>query len=307
VTSSHSSQHQATRWPVRGPARVLLLLDRPTLVELVKLTLNHGVHTLRAVATAAQVKVALDEWQPHLVVLDMDLDGTQIVALLPARAATSGHLPVIGLTRRGDLRTKLAAFEAGVDDILTVPFGPEELLPRVIAVLRRSYSDAVTFTPVIKIGALEIDILNRTVRAGTSKLYLTSLEQSLLYLLAANAGRVVTREEILDTLWGWTTWLRVTWWTARSVADGRDSRTTGGSRASSPQCRNAAIASCRRGPSAEGPPRFPDEYGRRLRRLKVGGGWHPARVPRAGVSVLGHHPPCLGIRIGVQGHSVMTA
>jgi hypothetical protein len=50
--------------------------------------------------------------------------------------------------------------------------------------------------------AVEIDILNRTVRAGTSELQMTSLEQSLLYLLAANAGRVVTREEILDTLWG---------------------------------------------------------------------------------------------------------
>jgi DNA-binding response OmpR family regulator len=60
----------------------------------------------------------------------------------------------------------------------------------------------VTFTPVIKLGELEIDILNRTVRAGTSELHLTSLEQSLLYLLAANAGRVVSREEILDTLWG---------------------------------------------------------------------------------------------------------
>jgi DNA-binding response OmpR family regulator len=109
---------------------------------------------------------------------------------------------VIGLTRRGGLKTKLAAFDAGVDDILTVPFAPEELLARVISLVRRTYSDAVTFTPVIKIGELEIDILNRTVRAATSELHLTSLEQSLLYLLAANAGRVLSREEILDTLWG---------------------------------------------------------------------------------------------------------
>jgi len=60
----------------------------------------------------------------------------------------------------------------------------------------------VTFTPIIKLGELEIDILNRTVHSGASELHLTSLEQSLLYLLAANAGRVVTREQILDTLWG---------------------------------------------------------------------------------------------------------
>jgi DNA-binding response OmpR family regulator len=100
------------------------------------------------------------------------------------------------------LKNKLAAFEAGVDDILTVPFAPEELLARVIALVRRADSDAMTFKPVIKLGELEIDILNRTVRAGTKQVHLTSLEQSLLYLLAANAGRVVTREEILDTLWG---------------------------------------------------------------------------------------------------------
>jgi len=172
------------------------------LAELIKLTLNHGVYSTRAVATTDEVEGIVADWQPHLVILDMDLDGTRIVALLNTRTTSTGRLPIIGLTRRGDLRSKLAAFDAGVDDILTVPFAPEELLARVIALLRRSYSDAVTFTPVIKIGELEIDILKRTVRAGTSELHLTSLEQSLLYLLAANAGRVVTREEILDTLWG---------------------------------------------------------------------------------------------------------
>ncbi|MCA1648173.1 MAG: response regulator transcription factor, partial [Chloroflexi bacterium] len=72
----------------------------------------------------------------------------------------------------------------------------------VIALMRRAHSDAVTFTPVIKVGDLEIDILNRAVRVGAVELHLTALEQSLLYLLAANAERLVTREEILDTLWG---------------------------------------------------------------------------------------------------------
>jgi DNA-binding response OmpR family regulator len=178
------------------------MLDRPMLIELIKMTLNHGVYTTRTATTASEVAAALAEWQPHVAILDMDLDGTQIMALLAVTPVGGVRLPVIGLTRRGDLKTKLAAFEAGVDDILTVPFAPEELLARVIALVRRAYSDAVTFTPIIKIGELEIDILNRTVRAGTSELHLTSLEQSLLYLLAANAGRVVTREEILDTLWG---------------------------------------------------------------------------------------------------------
>ena len=110
---------------------------------------------------------------------------------------------MIALTRRGDLRTKLAAFDRGADDILTVPFSPEELVARTLALMRRSYRDAaVAFAPVLRLGELEIDILNRVVRAGGHALHLTSLEQSLLYLLAANAGRLLTRDEILDHLWG---------------------------------------------------------------------------------------------------------
>ena len=201
-TLPHTTKSRAAHWPPRGPARVLVVLDRLVLIELIRMTLNHGVYTTRTATLASEVATALAEWRPHLAIIDMDLDGAQIIALLGATPVGGVRLPVIGLTRRGDLKTKLAAFEAGVDDILTVPFAPEELLARVIAVVRRAYSDAVTFTPVIKVGELEIDILNRTVRAGTSELHLTSLEQSLLYLLAANAGRVVTREEILDTLWG---------------------------------------------------------------------------------------------------------
>jgi DNA-binding response OmpR family regulator len=198
----HVAKIQAGNWPPRGPARVLVVLDRPVLFELIKMTLNHGVYTTRMATIASEVATALTDWQAHLAIVDMDLDGAQILALLEAKPVGGMRLPVIGLTRRGDLKNKLAAFETGVDDIMTVPFAPEELLARVIALVRRAYSDAVTFTPVIKLGELEIDILNRTVRAGTSELHLTSLELSMLYLLAANAGRVVTREEILDTLWG---------------------------------------------------------------------------------------------------------
>jgi DNA-binding response OmpR family regulator len=170
MTSSLRSRHELTRWPARGPARVLLVLQRPILIELIKLALNHGSYSTRAVASAAEVETAVAQWQPHLVVLDMDFDGPRIMTLLGTRPGGSGRLPVIGLTRRGDLKAKLAAFEAGADDILTAPFAPEELLARVSALVRRAYSDAVTFTPIITVGELEIDILKRTVRAGSSEL-----------------------------------------------------------------------------------------------------------------------------------------
>src|SRR5207248_898110 len=79
---------------------------------------------------------------------------------------------------------------------------PEELLARVLALMRRSYRGALPFTPRLRLGDLEIDILNRRVRVGGHDVHLSPLEQGLLYLLAANAGRVMTREEILDNLWG---------------------------------------------------------------------------------------------------------
>jgi DNA-binding response OmpR family regulator len=187
--------------PLAGPARVLVLLDRPLLVALVTLTLSHCACVIRATATAAQSAILLAEWKPHLAILDMDLEGRRVMDQIRVGAGGT-RLPVIGLVRRGDLQTRLAAFECGADDIVSVPFAPEELLARVLEVLRRSYGDGVTFQPVIKMGDLDLDILNRTVRTGTVTLHLTSLEQNLLYLLAANPGRVITREEILDTLWG---------------------------------------------------------------------------------------------------------
>jgi DNA-binding response OmpR family regulator len=186
---------------LRTPARALLVINQPILAEIVKLALSHGQYSARVAPTAAEARVALAEWRPHLAILDMDIAESAILDhLRPTEQAH--HLPVIALTRRGDLKAKLAAFERGVDDILTVPFSPEEFVARVLAIMRRSYSDAVEFTPVIRLADLEIDILNRHVRAGKTEVHLTPLEQSLLYLLAANAGHLLTRDEILDYLWG---------------------------------------------------------------------------------------------------------
>ena len=83
-----------------------------------------------------------------------------------------------------------------------MPFSPEELVARVLAIMRRTYREPAAFTPALQVGELEIDILSRSVRIAGHELHLTSLEQSLLYLLAANTGRVITRDEILDYLWG---------------------------------------------------------------------------------------------------------
>jgi len=187
---------------LQGPARVLLVIDQPVLAEVVKLALHHGQFLARVAPTATAATVTFREWDPHLAVIDMDVAEGAILDRLREVAPLAGHPPVIALTRRGDLRTKLAAFDRGVDDILTVPFSPEELVARTLVIMRRTYDIPPTLTPALRLGDLEIDLLNRSVRAGGHELHLTSLELSLLYLLAANAGRLISRDEILDHLWG---------------------------------------------------------------------------------------------------------
>jgi DNA-binding response OmpR family regulator len=181
----------------------LILVDQPLIAEVIELTLNHGVYATRQAKDVAEATIALDEWRPNLAVIDMDISGDRLVERLGRSGEHGGtRIPTLALTRRGDLRTKLAAFEQGVDDIMTIPFSPEELLARILVITRRSYGRPIPFNPVLKLGEIEIDILHRQIRAGSSELHLTGLEQSLLYLLAARAGQVVTRDEILDTLWG---------------------------------------------------------------------------------------------------------
>ena len=97
---------------------------------------------------------------------------------------------------------KLKAFDLGVDDILTVPFSPGELLARTIVISRRTSGTDMPIVPTIELGEIEIDIVHREVRASDSVMHLTSIEQSHLYLLASRAGHVVTLDEILDAVWG---------------------------------------------------------------------------------------------------------
>jgi two-component system KDP operon response regulator KdpE len=180
----------------------------------IKLTLNHGDCITREAKDVSEATAVLGAWHPHLAVIDMDIGGDVLMRrMAPTGVGGATRAPVLALTRRGDLRTKLAAFEQGVDDIMTIPFSPEELLARVLVITRRVLSESATFNPVLKIGELEIDILHRQVRAGSSEVHLSGLEQSLLYLLVANAGQVVTRGEILDALWG------VDYVTASNVVD----------------------------------------------------------------------------------------
>jgi DNA-binding response OmpR family regulator len=180
---------------------VLSVLGDQALANLVEFTLRHGRYAIRSAANVADARAAITAWKPHLLLLDIDLEaGAGIQLIDDARA--SGPVGVIALTRRSDLRGKLDAFERGADDYIGVPFVPDDLVARARAVIRRTHGTAGELVPRLRVGDLEIDVLNRRVLAGSHELHLTSLEQALLYLLAANAGSVLTREQILDALWG---------------------------------------------------------------------------------------------------------
>lgn len=184
--------------------RALVLHEHALVVDLIELTLNHGLFVVRAASNLAEAEAILEEWNPHIGVVDMEQgDSATLLQRVSASSGLAGRVtPILGLTRRGDLSTKLRAFDLGVDDILTVPFSPEELLARCIVLTRRSSGTDRPLVPRIRLGDIEIDIVNRQVRAGTSTVHLSGIEQSLLYLLASRAGRVLTREQILDAIWG---------------------------------------------------------------------------------------------------------
>lgn len=180
---------------------MLFAVGDRALANTVDLTLRHGSYLRRSETTVKGARAAMADWKPHLLLVDIDLElGAAMQLIDEARAGEP--IGIIALTRRSDLRGKLDAFERGADDYIGVPFVPDDLVARARAVIRRTHGRAGDLVPRLRIGDLEIDVLNRKVLAGDHELHLTSLEQALLYLLAANAGTVLTREQILDSLWG---------------------------------------------------------------------------------------------------------
>lgn len=189
-----------TRQPIAS-LRVLILIEDPALASLIGFALRHGKCEQHLVGTVVECQAAVSTWEPHLLLVDIDAEHGKAIHIIDEVSALPA-VAVIAMTRRSDLRGKLDAFDRGADDYIGVPFVPDDLVARVHAVIRRVHGSAGKIIPRLRIGDLEIDVLNRKVRAGGSELHLTSLEQALLYLLAANAGTVLSREKILDSLWG---------------------------------------------------------------------------------------------------------
>ncbi len=167
------------------------------------MTMNHGLYERRIVTVIAQAKAAIEAWQPHLILVDLELhDGEDPTDLIGLRRRLGARFPIIALSRRADMRTKLAAFELGVDDLLTVPFAPEELVARALAAIRRTQGVTVPFISSLKIGEIEIDLLDQQVIADGHQIPLTRTQRSLLYVLAAGSGMVMSRDQLLEYIFG---------------------------------------------------------------------------------------------------------
>jgi len=183
--------------------RVLILTGQQLLADMLKLAVNQGIYVTREARGVDVAQTIIRDWNPRLAIVDMEIGDDLVVQKIgAARSQDQSRLPVLALTRRGDLKTKLAAFDQGAEDIMTIPLSPDELLARVTVIMRRCVSANVSHNPRLKLGDLEVDVVKRCARVGAAELQLTGLEQSLLYFLAANAGKVVTRDQIMDALWG---------------------------------------------------------------------------------------------------------
>ena len=142
---------------------------------------------------------------PDLVILDLmlpDMDGLEVCRRIRAMGGPIAQVPVLMLTAKGDPMDRIIGLELGADDYLPKPFEPRELLARIRAVLRRRVDGGTQNTNRVRFGSLEIDRDARAVMVGGAPCELTSYQCDLLVALAERAGRVLTRDQIMEAVRG---------------------------------------------------------------------------------------------------------
>ena len=179
--------------------RILLIDDDPRLAAMVAEYLGGAGYRVATAPDGTHGLARLDREPYDAVVLDLslpDIDGLEVCRRLRAR----WDIPVLMLTARGDATDRIVGLELGADDYLPKPFEPRELLARLRAILRRGKSAGKN--EVLHFGRLEIDRDARTVRVSGAEKTLTSLQFALLVALAENAGRVLSRDALMDLVKG---------------------------------------------------------------------------------------------------------
>jgi DNA-binding response OmpR family regulator len=188
---------------VAKAATVLVVDDEPTIVEIVGRYMERAGYETYTAPDGYQALDAATARRPDLVVLDVMLpgiDGIEVMERLQERAGPP--IAVILLTARGEESDRLVGLRHGADDYVVKPFSPAELVARVEAVLRRTAPPAAEDQPPIVHGALRIEPASRRVSLDGDELSLTQREFDLLAFLAENPGRVYSRDQLMEAVWG---------------------------------------------------------------------------------------------------------
>jgi two-component system KDP operon response regulator KdpE len=178
---------------------ILVVDDEPQIVRGLKVILRGAGYGVETAATKHEALDAVAVRPPDAMVLDLVLpDGSGVDVCSEIRSWSA--LPIVVLSAVGDEREKVRALDAGADDYITKPFGTDELLARLRAVLRRS--DDEDTEPAIATGDLVIDMAARRVTRAGQDVHLTPIEFDLLKTLARHRGKLVTHRQLLKTVWG---------------------------------------------------------------------------------------------------------
>jgi DNA-binding response OmpR family regulator len=185
------------------PQTIAALDDEPDILELLKVNLRKAGFRFEGFQEAEDLYRYLDREKPNLILLDLMLPGTDGLEVCRHIRRSEGlaGIPIIMLTARGDESDKVVGLELGADDYVTKPFSVKELVARIHAVLRRPAAGEAAARRIV-IGPLVIDLDKFEVTADGAKVDLTATEFKILQLLASRRGRVFTRDQILDFLWG---------------------------------------------------------------------------------------------------------
>jgi two-component system, OmpR family, KDP operon response regulator KdpE len=186
---------------VTRPVQILLVDDEVSIQRAMAPLLRSRGYTVSVAGTGREAIDVFERERPDLVILDLglpDADGSDVCRQVRERADT----PILILSARGEEKDKVAALDQGADDYVTKPFGPEELLARVRAALRRSLGRGDTLHGQLTRGDLTIDFDRRRVHRHDVEVKLSPKEFDLLTLLVTHAGRVLTHRTILKAIWG---------------------------------------------------------------------------------------------------------
>ncbi len=186
----------------RDSAPILVVDDDPKIVSLVRTYLERERYPVVTAGDGRAALRAIDEHAPRLVVLDLmlpEVDGLTVIR----RARQDGDTPILVLSARGAVGDRILGLTEGADDYLPKPFSPAELVARVRTILRRTAPTASMATDHILVsGDLELDPGRHEVTVAGRRVELTALELRLLHALLEAGGRVLTRERLLDALYG---------------------------------------------------------------------------------------------------------